>query len=78
MEFFRKVHTIVVYSSFKASYLPNKDRPNLKVLCDALVLRIVTASDSTPDGLVAECVEFEFNSEVHRVHTKKEIILCAG
>ena len=60
----------------QAFYLPNKDKPNFKVLCDALVHRIVMSG--TDGNLFADTVEFEHSGRVHRVHARKEVILAAG
>ena len=78
---FGKVHTSIVYHSFKASYLPNKDRPNLKVLCNALVHRIImpaTGESSEGTKLRATGVEFKYEGKVYKVKVKRDVILSAG
>ena len=62
--------------NLQAYYLPNKDRDNLKVLCGALALRLLTKGG---DGdLVAEGVEFEYDGKVYSVYSNGEVILSAG
>ena len=60
----------------KAFYLPNKDKKNFKVLCDATVYRLITKS--TTEGLVAQGVEFEYAGQLYKVFCTAEVILCAG
>ena len=61
----------------QAYYLPNKDRPNLKVLTLALVRRIVT--ERLPSGeSKAVGVEFFHGDHVHFAYARKEVLLCAG
>ncbi|KAI0776222.1 alcohol oxidase [Trametes elegans] len=60
-----------------AYYLPNKDRPNLKVLVSAYVNRIVPASNKDSE-FTAEAVEFVHQGQVYNVHANKEVILSAG
>jgi choline dehydrogenase-like flavoprotein len=50
----------------------NKARPNLKVLCEALVNKVVL------DGTTATGVSFTFNGTSHEVKTKREVIVCGG
>ncbi|KAH9938079.1 alcohol oxidase [Fomitopsis serialis] len=60
-----------------AFYLPNKDRPNLKVLINAAVQRINT--QPAPNGkLDAAGVEFEYDGKVHTVNAQKDVCLAAG
>lgn len=51
---------------------PNLDRPNLKVLTEALASQIVL------DGNTAKGVKFLHNGQSHTVHAKKEVVLSAG
>lgn len=53
--------------------LPNADRPNLKILVDALVSKI----EVSKTGLVSG-VHFLHSEKLHFVGVKKEVILCAG
>lgn len=48
------------------------NRPNLKVLCEAHVTKLLL------DGQKAVGVEFDHAGERHSVHTKREVIVCAG
>jgi choline dehydrogenase-like flavoprotein len=50
----------------------NKARPNLKVLCEALVNKVVL------DGTTATGVSFTHNGKTHEVRTKREVIVCGG
>ncbi|KLO10847.1 GMC oxidoreductase [Schizopora paradoxa] len=59
-----------------AYYLPNKDKKNLTVLCDALVHRILSRKDER--FVEATSVEFEHGGGIHKVNVRKEVILCAG
>lgn len=60
----------------QAYLLPVLDRPNLKVLTEAPVTRLVT--ETVGGELVTTAVEFERGGTVHRVLVGKEAILCAG
>ncbi|CCM05264.1 uncharacterized protein FIBRA_07474 [Fibroporia radiculosa] len=58
------------------SYLfPVLDRPNLKVLSEAYVNKIIAQKDGE---VVATGVEFEHGGVIHRVHATKEVIVSAG
>ncbi|KAI5117293.1 hypothetical protein M0805_006815 [Coniferiporia weirii] len=61
-----------------ASYAPNAKKPNFRVLCDALVHRVVMKEPTSPAPVVADGVEFEYNGTIHTVHATKEVILSAG
>ncbi|EJD02524.1 GMC oxidoreductase [Fomitiporia mediterranea MF3/22] len=65
-----------------AFYRPNAERPNLRVLCDALVHHIVTDRKShkdVSDNLVKACaVEFEYEGNAHSVSVAREVIVSAG
>lgn len=66
----KRAHSTTTY------LLPALDRPNLRVLTDACVYKILTEAD---DGVVvASGVEFEHGGRVHTVHCRKEVIVCAG
>ncbi|KAI0929980.1 hypothetical protein AcV5_006805 [Taiwanofungus camphoratus] len=56
--------------------LPVIDRPNLKVLAEAYVVKIVTFRQG--DELIASNVEFEHGGTLHKVHAVKEVIVSAG
>ena len=63
--------------SATAYYLPNKDRPNFHVLCDAFVRRLIMGK--VEDGeVVATGVEFEHDSQTFVVRARKEVIVSAG
>jgi choline dehydrogenase-like flavoprotein len=51
---------------------PNKGRPNLKVLCEAL------ATNVELEGSTAKGVSFMHGGQKHTVKVKKEVILCGG
>ena len=53
-------------------FRPNADRPNLKVLVEALATKI------TMDGNTATGVEFMHNEKRHSVKASKEVILSGG
>ncbi|KAH9929344.1 GMC oxidoreductase [Fomitopsis serialis] len=63
--------------STTAFYLPNKDRPNLKVLINAAVHRVNTRP-ATNGKLTAVGVEFEYDGKVHTVNAQKDVCLAAG
>lgn len=54
-------------------FLPNAQRPNLRVLTEALVERLVVSQDGTVSG-----VEFEHGGKSHKVSVSKEVVLSAG
>ncbi|KAF8812930.1 FAD/NAD(P)-binding domain-containing protein [Phlegmacium glaucopus] len=56
---------------------PNLARPNLTVVTDALVSRILF-TDVVGQDLTAYGVEFIHNDHVYTVKANKEVILCAG
>jgi choline dehydrogenase-like flavoprotein len=51
---------------------PNKGRPNLKVLCEAL------ATNVELEGSTAKGVSFMHGGQKHTVKVNKEVILCGG
>jgi choline dehydrogenase-like flavoprotein len=53
-------------------YEANKERPNLKVLCESLVNRVVL------DGNKATGVSFSHNGSDHEVKAKREVIVSGG
>ncbi|TCD65746.1 hypothetical protein EIP91_002230 [Steccherinum ochraceum] len=60
-----------------AFYLPNKDRPNLVVLVEAPVGRVIT--DTASSGkIVARGVEFTHDGRQYTAKANKEVILSAG
>ncbi|TFY67647.1 hypothetical protein EVJ58_g1480 [Rhodofomes roseus] len=63
--------------SATAFYLPNKDRPNLKVLINAAVHRLKTQTAAN-GKLSAVGVEFEYDGKVHTVNAQKDVCLTAG
>ncbi|EPS98728.1 hypothetical protein FOMPIDRAFT_1125896 [Fomitopsis schrenkii] len=60
-----------------AFYVPNKDRPNLKVLINATAHRINT-QPSANCKLSAISVEFEYDGKIHTVNVQKDVCLTAG
>ncbi|KAH8111799.1 GMC oxidoreductase, partial [Phellopilus nigrolimitatus] len=64
--------------AFTAYYLPNKGRPNLKVLCDALVHRIIEEPGEPGEKFKASGVAFEYDGRVLSVNAKKDVIVSAG
>ncbi|KAG6828989.1 hypothetical protein H0H92_006061 [Tricholoma furcatifolium] len=65
----------------KAYLVPAQDRPNLTVLTQALVSRILFEADNANlngDDLVATGVEFLHQENKYTVIAKKEVILSAG
>lgn len=63
--------------SLQAFYVPNKDRPNLKVLINATAHRINT-QPSANCKLSAISVEFEYDGKIHTVNVQKDVCLTAG
>lgn len=55
---------------------PALDRPNLKVLSDAYVNKIITTKQG--ESVVATAVEFEHGGAIHKVSARKEVIVSAG
>lgn len=53
--------------------LPNASRPNLRVLTEALVTKLVVSDDGSVTG-----VEFQHSQEKHVIRSKKEVIVSAG
>jgi choline dehydrogenase-like flavoprotein len=53
--------------------LPNAGRPNLHVLVEALVSKVIITEDGTAKG-----VEFIHSDKIHTVNVKKEVIVSAG
>lgn len=53
--------------------LPNAKRPNLRVLTEALVSKLVVSEDGDVSG-----VEFIHGEKTHTVQVKKEVVLSAG
>ncbi|KAJ8508976.1 hypothetical protein ONZ45_g8807 [Pleurotus djamor] len=63
-------------SSATAYYQPNKDKPNLTVITDAHVSRVLLSK--TPEGAKAEGVEYLHDGTAHIVLAKREVIISAG
>lgn len=61
-----------------AYFLPAQDRPNLTVLTNATVARIIFNDTSENDKLTASGVEFISNQQTFNVGAKREVILSAG
>ncbi|KAJ6103829.1 hypothetical protein N7486_004051 [Penicillium sp. IBT 16267x] len=53
-------------------YEANRDRPNLKVLCEALVNRVIL------DGNKATGVSFTYDGRGYQVSARREVIVCGG
>ncbi|OJT05448.1 Glucose oxidase, partial [Trametes pubescens] len=60
-----------------AYLLPAVGRPNLQVLTEAYVTKIVTSKSDTGE-VVAQGVEFQHDGSTHVVHVAKEAILSSG
>ncbi|EKM52445.1 uncharacterized protein PHACADRAFT_211701 [Phanerochaete carnosa HHB-10118-sp] len=60
-----------------AYYMPNRDRPNLTVLPDAHVARVISDKD-TNGNLTVTGVEFLHGEKCYVVHVNKEAIVSAG
>lgn len=58
--------------SARGYYEANKDRPNLKVICEALVNRVIL------DGTKATGVKFSQCGATYEVMAKREVIVCGG
>lgn len=70
---------LTISGTRKAHFKPNAGRTNLKVLCGALVHKIISKlAEGSNESFKAESVEFEFNGSIHSVIVGKEVILCAG
>ncbi|KAG6873259.1 hypothetical protein C0995_001033 [Termitomyces sp. Mi166 len=66
-------------SNSATSYLvPAQDRPNLAVLTQALVCRVLFAEDNNGGDLVATGVEFMHQDAKYILSARKEVILSAG
>lgn len=65
------------HSDLQGYLLPAVDRPNLHVLTEAYVTKIVT-SKSPAGEVIAQAVEFQHGGSAHVVHVAKEAILSAG
>ncbi|KAF7530983.1 hypothetical protein G7054_g9285 [Neopestalotiopsis clavispora] len=62
--------------STSAYYLPNASRPNLEILTDALVTRIILEED---DGdLTAKGVQFQHKGVSVPLYASREVIICTG
>ncbi|KAJ7688605.1 GMC oxidoreductase, partial [Mycena rosella] len=59
-------------------FLLAQDRPNLTVLTDAMVTRILFNDASVGQNLTATGVEFIYNQHTFQVNAKCEVILSAG
>jgi choline dehydrogenase-like flavoprotein len=57
-------------------YAPNKDRPNLAVICEALAEKIEFESEA--NVVRATGVAFTAGGKTLTVKTKREVLLCAG
>ena len=68
---------LVALLTVRQGYLfPVLGRPNLKVLVEAQVNRIVTSKEN--GELVARAVEFEHGGRKYSVRAKREVLLCTG
>ncbi|KAG5734171.1 hypothetical protein E4T56_gene1404 [Termitomyces sp. T112] len=65
-------------NSATAYLVPAQDRPNLTVLTQALVCRVLFAQDSSGGDLIATGVEFIHQGTKHVLSANKEVILSAG
>lgn len=56
-------------------YEPNKTRPNLKVITEAMATRIIFRES---ERVIADGVEFIKDGSTSVLKARKEVILCAG
>lgn len=63
-------------SSHKAYYLPNAERPNLLVLCEAVVEEIIL--ERVGDDWLATGARFTHRGQSHVVSASREVVLSAG
>ncbi|KAI0964628.1 hypothetical protein AcW1_001404 [Taiwanofungus camphoratus] len=73
----RKAQWTRSYSA-TAYYLPNKDKPNFKVLTDAVGARILFSDEMAGNDYIANGVEFVHNGKRYTAHARKEVICAAG
>ncbi|KIM89885.1 GMC oxidoreductase [Piloderma croceum F 1598] len=59
-------------------YLRSKHRPNLKVLTEATVARVIFAEAEADQDLTATGLEFLYGGKTYLVKVQKEIIISAG
>lgn len=59
-------------------YQPIADRPNLFLITDAMVQRVMFSGTNKDGDQIATGVEFASKNQKHSVSAKKEVILCAG
>ncbi|KAJ3538477.1 hypothetical protein NM688_g6515 [Phlebia brevispora] len=64
--------------SATAYYLPSRDKPNHKVLTEALVSRIIFSEDKDGEDVVATGVEFIYEGQKYVVRVSKEVVVSAG
>ncbi|KZV68632.1 GMC oxidoreductase [Peniophora sp. CONT] len=70
-------YSLLTYSRApQAYYSPNADRPNLQLLPDSQVTRVLL--DLVDGEYVAKGVEFFTGNKKYTVHAKREVILCCG
>ncbi|KAI0004689.1 aryl-alcohol dehydrogenase [Xylariaceae sp. FL0662B] len=55
-------------------YEPNKNRPNLKVICNALVHKVLLNEQND----IATGVEFSHEGTTYQVSAKREVLVCGG
>ncbi|KAF8212664.1 alcohol oxidase [Mycena galopus ATCC 62051] len=65
-------------SAVCAYYTPFTDRPNLVVITNATVSRILWANGSGSNNLTATGVEYVLNNETLTINASQEVILSAG
>ncbi|KAF4611726.1 hypothetical protein D9613_003994 [Agrocybe pediades] len=65
--------------SYSTAYLlPNLERPNLNVLTEALVSRVLFANAQGNEDLIATGVECIVGGKKYVVQAGKEVVICAG
>ncbi|KAH8099870.1 GMC oxidoreductase [Cristinia sonorae] len=64
--------------STTAFYLPNKDKPNFKVLIDANVSQIIFNEVKEGGDLVASGVQFIHGGQTYIVNATKDVVVSAG
>lgn len=60
------------------TYLKQTFMPNLQVLTEAVVCRVLFAKAGANENVTASGVEFIHNDKLHVVHADKEVIICSG
>lgn len=65
-------------SSYTAYFEPNKERPNLMALIGAQATRVIFNTNTDPEDIIANGVDFIHNGLLYTAKAKREIVLSAG